>query len=279
MGGPKETLRMDVGPSVLVDSHFHIYKTDFPLSKTAWHKPPSDAPLEQVLALFDANGVTHGVVAAASLHGVYNDYVRASLKRTPRLRATAIVQPPIDIYQLEQMKADGFVGIRFVWRMLETPPDIDSDEYRVLLRRVADLGWHVHFIERAARMPKLIAAIETAGAKIVVDHMSLPDPSLGLNDPAFKATLAAIERGRTWVKLSAGYRFKPPSAAAPCAEQLVRVAGGERLFWGSDWPFAAYEDKMQYGEAVAALKEWVPDEKLRRQISGETPLRFYFAEA
>jgi predicted TIM-barrel fold metal-dependent hydrolase len=60
------------------------------------------------------------------------------------------------------------------------------------------------------------------------------------------------------------------------ASELVRVAGGERLVWGSDWPFAAYESKVTYADTIAALRHWVPNARLRRQIGGETPLRLYF---
>ena len=67
------------------------------------------------------------------------------------------------------------------------------------------------------------------------------------------------------------------STAATYAAELIRTAGGERLMWGSDWPFAGLEDIVKYGDTIAALNAWVPDIRLRRQISGDTPLRFYFA--
>ena len=106
--------------------------------------------------------------------------------------------------------------------------------------------------------------------------MGKPDPALGVDCPGFKAMLAAIERGRTWVKLSAGFRAPSPDAARGYARALLRVAGGERLVWGSDWPFAAFEDRVAYADTIAALHDWVPDAALRRQITGDTPMRLYF---
>jgi len=260
----------------LVDTHFHVYTTDMPLAGDAWHKPPEDATIERLIKTLDDHGVPFGVIAAASLYGDYNDYSRLAVRTHKRLRSTAIVRPTIDIDALERMKADGFVGIRFQWRYLKETPDLTSPEYRLLLRRVADLDWHVQLHDDSHRLPPAIAAIEAAGVKLVVDHFGRPNPPLGVNCPGFRALLAAIERGRTWVKLSAGYRLEPPSAAVGYAAELLRVAGGDRLVWGSDWPFAAFETKVKYADTIAALAEWVPDPAVRRKIAGETALRLYF---
>lgn len=261
----------------LVDAHFHVWRKDLPLTDTAWHREVRDATTEQLIETLDTHGVTFGVIAAASIYGLYNDYVRAALKRHRRLRATATLGPATDIYQLEQMKADGFVGIRFVWSLRDEIPDLRSGDYRMLLRRVADLGWHVHLTDREHRIADTIAAVEASGANLVVDHLGHFDTPDGINGAAFKTLMAAVERGRTWVKVSAGFRFKPPSNAKQYAQALVRLTGGERLVWGSDWPFAAFEDTVRYADTIAAFEDWVPDPAIRRKIAGTTPLKLYFA--
>jgi predicted TIM-barrel fold metal-dependent hydrolase len=48
------------------------------------------------------------------------------------------------------------------------------------------------------------------------------------------------------------------------------------LLWGSDWPFAAFEDSMRYEYAISSFRQWVPDANMRRIISGETAFRLYF---
>jgi predicted TIM-barrel fold metal-dependent hydrolase len=35
---------------------------------------------------------------------------------------------------------------------------------------------------------------------------------------------------------------------------------------------------VTYADTIAALQEWVPDAALRGQITGDTPMRLYFAE-
>ena len=147
-------------------------------------------------------------MAATSLYGTFNDYMRAAMKRHKRLRATCIVDPGISVYELERMRDDGFVGIRLVFSKRENIPDLNSDDYRRLLRRVADLDSCVHFTERHDRVPAMIEVLERNGIrKIALDHFGMLDNPEGLDSETFNAIARALERGKTWVKISAGYRF------------------------------------------------------------------------
>ena len=266
------------GGAPLVDTHFHVYTRDMPLSATAWHKPPEDATIERLIATLDAHGVQLGVLAPASLYGDYNEYTREALRRYPkRLRASAIVKTDAAPAMLRGLRDDGFIGVRFQFRDRAEPPDLQSLAYQKLLKQVADLGWHVHLHDHGARLPAAIAAIEPFGVKLIVEHFGRPTQELGVRCPGFRAVLAAVERGRTWVKLSAGFRLGPPDAPSRYARKLLEVAGGERLMWGSDWPFAAFEDKVKYADTVAAFHEWVPDPATRQKIASETPLQLYFS--
>jgi predicted TIM-barrel fold metal-dependent hydrolase len=259
----------------LVDTHFHVYTTDMPLKATAWHRPTADASIEQAMQTLDAHGVLFGVLAAASLYGDYNDYMLAALRQHKRLRATAIVDPSIDVRALRSLQAEGFIGVRFQWRDRAEAPELTAPEYQRLLRHMADMGWIAHLHDNGPRLPPAIAAIEAAGVRLVVEHFGRPKG--GVDCPGFRATLDAVERGRTWVKLSAGFRLEPLSAASACAKALLQVSGGDRLLWGSDWPFAAFEGKVQYADTIAALNEWVADPVERRKITRDTPIRLFFS--
>ena len=259
----------------IVDAHFHTWRIDHPLTDTAWHAPPTDAPTDEYIRLMDRHGIIFGVVAAASIFGEYNDYVRAALKAHPRLRATAVLSPRTDIRQLEQMKAEGFVGVRLMWAFNETNPDLDSGDYRMFLRRVADLGWHVHLVAKPEVFVPAIRMLEKTGVRLVIDHMGDLKTRDRVNSPAFREILAAVDRGNTWVKVSCRFRFEPPEEADHFAAQLLRAAGGDRILWGSDWPFAAFEGQMTYERALADYYHLVPDAEMRRKID-ETALRFYF---
>ena len=117
--------------------------------------------------------------------------------------------------------------------------------------------------------------VEGGGVKWVIDHFGHPQRG-GAACPGFQAMMRAVDNGRTWVKLSAGYRLESPQVAQDCARALLAYAGPERLLWGSDWPFAAFEDSMRYEYAIASFRQWVPDANMRRIISGETAFRLYF---
>jgi predicted TIM-barrel fold metal-dependent hydrolase len=266
------------GEGLLVDTHAHAYTLDMPLSPTAWHRPAHDAPIENYIRELDTHGITHAVLAGASIYGDYNDYQIAALRKYPRLRGTVILNnPATDRYILEMMKADGVVGVRFQRRNVASPPDLSSPEYKLLLRRIADLGWHAHILENdGERIIKPIADLEASGVRLVIDHFGRPDPAKGVNCEGFKAVLRSVEKGNTWVKLSASYRLASRETAKALAAELLKTAGPERLLWGSDWPFAAFEDQVTYADTVRDFFDWIPDPAARRKIGGETAFKFYF---
>lgn len=260
----------------LVDCHAHIYTRSMPASDTAWHLPPSDAPLEDYLAALDAHGVHFAVLAAASIYGDYNDYALEAVRGNKRLRTTVIVDPSIDLYAMQRMRDEGVVGLRFQFRNVSSPPDLTSFEYRRLMRRAADLGWHVHLHDEGPRLARFIDPILAAGPRLVIDHFGRPNPMETAESEEFRAVLRAVDGGRCWVKLSAPFRIAPEGAASALAARLLSHAGPERLLWGSDWPFAAFEDRMDYRRTLEDYAVNVPDEVARQEID-RTALKFYFS--
>ena len=257
----------------LVDAHVHVFTQDMPLIDNPRHAPTYSFTTGQLLATMDAHGVQFAVIAAASPWGDYNDYVIAALRAHKRLRGTVILAPTVERYILEAMSRDGVVGVRLPF-ISHPLPDITTFDYRRLLRRLADLDWHVHLHVEGERLPGLIEKIEASGVKLVIDHLGRPDPRTGINGEGFQAMLRAIDRGRTWVKVSAAYRLGP--AASDYARELVRVAGPERLVWASDCPFVGCEGQVKYQDTIDWLIECVPDAAARRKIFGETAMKLYF---
>jgi predicted TIM-barrel fold metal-dependent hydrolase len=217
----------------IIDTHAHVYTLDMPQISEAWHRPSADASIDDYIAALDENNVTFGVLAAASLYGDYNDYQLEAVRRCKRLRTTVIVDPRTDVDKLRRMNDVGVVGIRLQFRNVANVPDLKSYEYQVLLRRIADLGWHVQLHDDAARLPNYIAAIESAGPRLVIDHMARPEAASGGESEGFLAVLRAVERGKTWVKISGGFRIEPDGYAATIASKLLRHVGPQRLMWGS----------------------------------------------
>jgi predicted TIM-barrel fold metal-dependent hydrolase len=115
--------------------------------------------------------------------------------------------------------------------------------------------------------------LEGTGVKIVIDHLGRPDPKSGINSEGFAVMLRSVERGRTWVKVSAGYRLGP--AAKDYAHALLAGAGPERLVWASDCPFVGHEAHVTYQDTIDWFVDCVPDAKMRT-LFGETARKLYF---
>jgi predicted TIM-barrel fold metal-dependent hydrolase len=259
-----------------IDCHAHIYTHDMPLAPTAWHRPEREAPLADFLAELKANGVARAVLAAASLYGDYNDNLLAATDAHPGLRTSVNVRPDIAAEALREMDRRGAVGIRL--QLMHHPlPDLAGPDYAALFRRVADLGWHVHIHDNAARLAHVLPILARSGVRLVIDHFGRPDPERRLSSEGFQAVLRTVENGRTWVKLSSAFRLGERALAREAAAALLSVAGPERLMWGSDWPFAGFEGKVCYADTLRDLEDFVPDPAARRRIGHETPAAFYFA--
>ena len=185
------------------------------------------------------------------------------------------------------MKDDGIVGIRLQLTRQDLP-DLAGDEYRMLFRRLADLDLHIEVVVEGPRWPEVLPHLESSGAKIVIDHFGHPDPSSGIHCAGFQAVLRSVERGKTWIKLSAPFRLtwaapgmaqrdpKSVTLAREAAQCLLQNAGTERLVWGSDCPFIGHESTETFGDARDALAAWVPDARMRRELS-DTALKLYFS--
>lgn len=261
----------------MVDAHAHVFLRDMPHIANPRHRIEYDFGFEQYLAELDRHGVERGVIAAASPYGDYNDYTLAALRAHPeRLRGTVILEPSVERYVMEAMAKDGVVGVRLPFISLKTLPDLESFEYQRLLRRIRDLGWHVHLHLDGPRLPRVLPALAASGVKLVVDHFGRPDPGLGVECPGFRMMVELIGNGRTWVKVSAAYRLGKEAAARYGRELLERV-GPERLLWASDCPFVGHEKEVRYRETIDDALAWVPAGAARERVFADNALALYFA--
>jgi predicted TIM-barrel fold metal-dependent hydrolase len=259
-----------------VDAHAHVFLKDMPHIANPRHRIAYDFSFAQYLAELDRHGVELGVIAAASPYGDYNDYTIAALRaHRARLRGTVILEPAVERYVMEAMAQDGVVGVRLPFVSIKELPNLASFEYQRLLRRIRDLGWHVHLHLDGPRLPEVLPALEASGVKLVVDHFGRPDPDLGVQCRGFKMMLKLMENGRTWVKVSAAYRLGREVAAA-CGRELLKRVGPDRLLWGSDCPFVGHEKDVRYQETIDAVLGWVPAGPAREKIFASNALQLYF---
>lgn len=260
-----------------IDSHTHVFLQDMPLVPNPRHAPDYSFTVEQLIATLDAHGVGRCVIAAASPWGDYNDYVIASLRKFPeRLRGTIIADPALlGRHEMEQMQRDGIVGVRLPFINMQQLPDLTSWEYRKFLRRIADLDWHVHLHIEGGKLAGVLPLLERSGVKIVIDHIGRLGPLDDRASEGFAAMVRSIERGRTWVKLSAAYRLGDHARGQ--ARDLCTRVGHDRMFWASDCPFVGCESRVSYRQTMDWLTETIEDPDAREKVFGGNAQDFYFA--
>ena len=258
-----------------IDCHAHVFRRDLPLVPGHRHAPQHDALLPELLALFDAHGITHGVLTAPSFLGTDNSYLLSALAQAPaRLRGTVIVEPSIQLEALHEMDRNGVVGIRFNMLGRAELPALRAPAWRRVLESAAGLGWHAEIYIEGPRLPALLEPALESGIRVVVDHFGSPDPQRKLDCSGFRALLDAVDSGRTWVKLSAPYRLGGVDPK-PYVEALLRAGGAQRLMWASDWPWTQNREGMTYRGALDWLGAWVPDDTIRATILGATPRELF----
>lgn len=253
-------------PPGSADCHAHVIKKDRPLVSGRHSQPAADASVEDYLHTLTANGVMYGLLTAPSFYGANNDVLLDALNRSGgRLRGTAIVEPEIDEAALASLQAQGVCGIRLNWVKRAAIPDIQSREYQGLLAKVKNLGLHVEVYLEGEHLPPVLAAINASGARAVIDHFGNPEGADGIHSDGFRALLAALDAGNTWVKLSAPFRLRG-SAAPELAAEIIKQSNGERALWATDWPWVGHEGKVTYSQCIASLFACVPDAEMRNRI-------------
>lgn len=260
-------MTMDAKPSLipLVDTHAHVFRRDLPFIPNAAAHFDRDFTVENLIDDMDAAGVKFAAIAAASFLGTYSDHTLEALQRYDRLRATVIVDPQASFARLRELDACGVVGVRLAVANMNGLPDLHSAAYRELLDKIVDLDWHVHVFAKPEQLPPILAALDDARIKVVIDHFGTRGSDCGPGSSNFDAVLRSLGNGRTWVKLSAPY-WSEALDHRELADIFLRECGPTRLLWASDWPFVKLNGQLPYRQAVDWLADWLPDESVRRQV-------------
>ncbi|WP_397452640.1 amidohydrolase family protein [Pseudomonas sp. NA-150] len=247
-------------PILGVDSHAHVFSRDLKLTSVRRYAPDYDATLELYLSHLREHGLSHGVLVQPSFLGTDNSYLLSALQQAPGLlRGVAVVDPEISRQQLEQMAAQGVVGIRLNL-MGQALPDFADVRWKRFFANISALGWHVELHREVEALPALISALMPYDCKIVVDHFGRPNALLGVEQPAFAQLLELGLSGRIWLKVSGIYRLggnpqQNIDFAREAMPLLAQAFGLKRLVWGSDWPHTQFEGPINYGATVEQLRQ------------------------
>jgi predicted TIM-barrel fold metal-dependent hydrolase len=261
-----------------IDTHAHVFHRGLKLAPGHRYAPDYDAPLELYLKQLDDSGITNGVLVQPSFLGTDNSYIVESLKAAAgRLRGIAVVDPDVSTEEIVRLDQAGVVGIRL--NLVGQPlPDLAAPEWKALLAKLKARDWQVEIQRNASDLAALAPRLLDHGVRVVFDHYALPDPKLGVSDPAYAAILKLGASRNVWIKISAPYRNGANGEAfAKQAYPLLRDAYGlDRLLWGSDWPHTQFEASQTYAKNRHFLDELItaPDERAKILVSPKQLFRF-----
>lgn len=238
------------GPMNL-DAHLHVFHDRLPLRPERRYTPGYSATTTQLLAQLDAAGV-HGAVLVQPSFLADHDYLLAAAAQHPdRLRA---VVSPADRAELQagwgRWVDAGVVGVRLnlVGREL---PDLGAPQWRSVGHEMSEGGIHLEIHASGDQWPGLVSQLADWPSDVVIDH---------LGRAVDVAPLIELgTREHVWFKASAPYRWPDGAAAGRLVGELLERTGGERLLWGSDWPFTQHESEVNYAGVLAEVTEPFPD--------------------
>ena len=124
------------------------------------------------------------------------------------------------------------------------------------------------------------ALLDRLTSTLVIDHVGKFLEPVAPDHPGFRTILRLLDKGRTWVKLSAPYetsKVGPPfyDDVGRLAKTLAKAAP-ERMLWASNWPHptpgvSVPDDAWM----LDMLLDWIPDEAARRKALVDNPAQLY----
>ncbi len=264
-------------PKSACDCHAHIFGTAdaYPFAQRRDYTPPP-ATVAQYLAMLSTIGIARAVIVQPSVYGYDNRCTLDAVEAIGPHRARAIVAvtPDTTRQTLRDLHARGARGVRFMQG--GEPAFLNS--IKVLAGHLADIGMHVQLYVRPPIWRQLLPVLQEAGVHVVLDHIAHLTADQSAEADNIDALRAALDNGRTWVKLSQArgsltnhpYRDMTPLAA------MIAAHAPERCVWGTDWPHPNSAGHMpDDGELVDLIGDWAPDSALRHRILVDNPARLY----
>lgn len=260
------------------DCHMHIYDRRFP-HVPGTLRPVADARVVDYLAFRRRLGLERTVVVTPSAYGTDN---RVTLEAVRELgasaRAVAVVNAEVTDMQMRSLHAGGVRGARFnLVQVGATTPQMLAP----VADRIAPYGWHVEVhVPPNGGLIALESLLSSLAVPVVLDHFArIPTTPLAY-DRSLTVLRRMLERGRTWVKLSAPYHaardMALPLTVYPELTRILARTAPERILWGSDWPHPSEAAHPPDDATIfTMLRSWMNDDAAWSRILIENPATLY----
>jgi predicted TIM-barrel fold metal-dependent hydrolase len=249
----------------IADCHCHIIDpARHPFASAGGYRPRPDeiGTRETFVAQLDSCGVSCALLVQPSCYGTDNGAALDTLAWQPRrFRMIGVIKPDASGRELEMLKAQGVIGVRF--NLPYDPNALVVAEKSSFLARLKEQEYFVQVHGRDDDWTEAVPVLRRAGVKVMVDHMGLEGAEGGFDQKGFQAVLRLGQDTEAVVKLSGFFRS---SRDGPPFEDLDRFAaavlehfGVTRCIWGSDWPFLGASKRPHYADLLAPLARWLSD--------------------
>ena len=265
----------------ITDCHMHLIgpEQQFPFSAGhagifgEWN---SDDYLQQANQL----GIERCVITQTPFYGFDNRNLLHGLKQMGSIaRGIAVIDVSLTAEQFAELVRAGVVGANFY---LMEGGELDWSVVAPANERIQEFGWQTQLQFNGRELTDRFQQISALKGRLVVDHIGKFQPSVNIQDPAFKRLCQLLDSGRCYVKLSAPYESSDNSL--PYLQQagsLAQFLIGEypdQLIWGSNWPHLGLSNCKEWPDAKAALnclEYWGADSATLEKILVKTPAKLF----
>lgn len=233
-----------------LDAHVHVFHPESRLRPQRRYAPTYSATPTNLLAQLDANSVHGALLVQPSFLADHDDLLQALAAHPDRFRG---VTSPASLMELQagwdRWRDHQVAGVRLnlVGR---DAPDLGDREWGQIGRAMAEAGMHLEIHARGHEWERLAPALSEWPADVVIDHIGRTLDVVTM--------LRLGEQENVWFKVSAPYRWPDVGAGGSFVNDLADRTGGERLLWGSDWPFTQHESSVDYASMLAVPSKNYP---------------------
>ena len=243
-----------------IDAHCHVLEPSrFPYREDTSYRPAgqemgSAKYFQEVMACYE---VQHALlVGPNSGYGLDNRCLLDAIASAPHVfKGIAVVPNDISFEALQQLKAQGVIGVAF------NPSLMGFDFYadiEPLLQRLRQLDMWAQFQVENDLLLDFLPMLSRVDVKMMVDHCGRPNLNAGVSQPGFEALLALGREGRAVVKISGFAKFTqagyPFTDTRVFIDALVRAFGLKQCVWASDWPYLKAPYRLDYGPMLRAYE-------------------------
>ncbi len=264
-------------PAGACDCHMHVFDSRLPFAPGRVLKH-SDASMDDYRLLQERLGLERHVIVQPSGYGRDHRVLLGSLRASRgRAKGIAVIDPSATAEELEVLRANGVVGVRF---NLVQAGATDESMLEDVARLIQPLGWHIQLHLPTADLARLEERLLALPVPIVLDHFARVHVDAPVANHAEATAWRLLRSGKVWLKLSAPYIASPRSSAYEDLDVFVRRLADshlDRLLWGTDWPHVTESRKPDDAVLMNLLGRWLSQDEIRQVLVANPAMRYGFA--